>query len=130
MVFEKKNIQLLFSRKGLCVHAWCTQRWPHIRVIIGTASSAGREVGEPICPTHRLKQRGGAVAGRVAGGQENVATTVRAEGKTVQCSENKSYEGSYVMGIYAFQTQPQWELYKHIVTLLATCRVLIVIICL
>ena len=32
---KKKNIQLLFSRKGLCVHAWCTQRWPHIRVIIG-----------------------------------------------------------------------------------------------
>ena len=49
--------------------------------MFSATSSAGREVGKIVGSTHWLKQCGGTVAGRVAGGGEN--TNISARGKRI-----------------------------------------------
>ena len=49
--------------------------------MLSATSSAGREVGKIVGSTHWLKQCGGTVAGRVAGGGEN--TDISARGKRI-----------------------------------------------
>ena len=61
--------------------------------MFSATSSAGREVGKIVCPTHWLKQLGGTVAGRITGGGENISNTISARGKRVLAIKPLTFGG-------------------------------------